>query len=139
MIGAGEPSYLTESVFSFPEEARCYINKVDMTFTIRDLDIWYFRHLLPSSLFIEKLDEWGEQIISVIADISVDQMRERHEYFQRLNIDLLVAWFRKFYVIDQLPLTKLTLDFSECYGADGRWLGTELVDSLQSFKHGLLV
>ncbi|KAL8834569.1 MAG: hypothetical protein Q9170_003697 [Blastenia crenularia] len=43
-----------------------------------------------------------------------------------LNYWLLATWSSKVANVLELPLTEITLDFSECYGINGQWLGDDL-------------
>ncbi|KAI4177481.1 MAG: hypothetical protein LQ343_000462 [Gyalolechia ehrenbergii] len=53
------------------------------------------------------------------------------------NFELRSIWLDKIYNISYLPLTELSLDFFECYGVDGRWMGAEIAACFPSFSCGI--
>lgn len=64
------------------------------------------------------------------------------DYLTRLNPEMLIGdlvwtWILEFVTISNLPLTQLTLDFSECYWSDGRFLGFRLLEWPYLFRDGL--
>ncbi|KAI4112736.1 MAG: hypothetical protein LQ338_008281, partial [Usnochroma carphineum] len=122
IIGTGEPYMSTDFLDFLPEEAHDHINKIDLTFTIRDLD-----------------DSWAEVLYAKF--IAYEEFGQEHKegrlrYYEQLTIDLERIWFDKFYTVHCLPLRELTLDFFECYGPDGDWLGTRLAEMLPAFGKG---
>lgn len=205
IIGLGEPSYSTEFFDFFPQEAFNYINKIDMTFTIRDLGEWRMKSLRASTTdasvrklleepiekpikrsdkktketsvkkptedqvsdassspsedpAIESSVKGGEDPnsedtenttddddesatedpINTIEEVLTNPEQEyhRHRHHQELKLDLEKMWWEKFSTVFNLPLTALTLDFTECYGPDGDWLGTELAKSFEALEKG---
>ncbi|KAL8703802.1 MAG: hypothetical protein Q9201_003017 [Fulgogasparrea decipioides] len=62
---------------------------------------------------------------------------DRDDYIRWANKSLRDIWWDKFYAIEDLRLEELTLDFTECYGFDGRWLGLELVEELNYLGEGI--
>ncbi|KAL8752730.1 MAG: hypothetical protein Q9184_005644 [Pyrenodesmia sp. 2 TL-2023] len=205
IIGLGEPSYSTQFFEFFPKEAFDHINKIDMTFTIRDLGEWRVKSLRASTtnplvrkllagpiekpikrsykkarkMRIEKSSEHqasdvfsspseqpaikssmkgsedpnsedtgstedddqesaAEDPISPIEELTTNSEQEYHRrrHRQELKTDLETMWFEKFDTIYNLPLTALTLDFTECYGPAGEWLGTGLAQSFPALEKG---
>ncbi|KAL8736500.1 MAG: hypothetical protein Q9166_000292 [cf. Caloplaca sp. 2 TL-2023] len=45
---------------------------------------------------------------------------------QAMTYELLEIWSWKWYALTRLPLAELLLDFTECYGPDGQWLGLDV-------------
>lgn len=215
IIGLGEASYSTDFFQFLPPEAFDHINKIDMTFTIRDLGEWRVQSLRDSTTnpFVRKLleepierpkkrsskrtikappadstadntkkhdqaaaNESSEEEEESSEDPSAEEEtaaatdddtqdssssqegipitpaqpstaplgeaeeeatpRHHHDLHQELTLDLETAWTEKFSTISNLPLTALTLDFSECYGPAGDWLGTDLARSFPALEKG---
>ncbi|KAL8801571.1 MAG: hypothetical protein Q9182_004357 [Xanthomendoza sp. 2 TL-2023] len=68
-------------------------------------------------------DQWKRDL----GTISKEHNPELHS----INLALMRIWYDKYYCIRMLPLTELTLDFTDCYGVKGDWFGKELAAGLQ--------
>ncbi|KAL8689883.1 MAG: hypothetical protein Q9218_004548 [Villophora microphyllina] len=65
-----------------------------------------------------------------------DQQTEQQLYEQEIkdaNSRLSQIWWDKFDTIRDLPLTELTLDFTDAVGVDGKRLGKQLMESVHSW------
>ncbi|KAL8810179.1 MAG: hypothetical protein Q9200_002786 [Gallowayella weberi] len=133
VIGVGIPSYTTYFLYRLPLEAYDYIRKIHLTFTTQD-------HM--GSPFKTK----SEMPIQLFADLDRDDADEAWEAEKgviksRKELDsitgsLFTTWFNKYNAIHTLHLEELTLDFTNCYGPTGDWLGGELAERLHRLRHG---
>ncbi|KAL8728465.1 MAG: hypothetical protein Q9166_005363 [cf. Caloplaca sp. 2 TL-2023] len=134
VIGVGEPSDSTNFLQLLPTGARDFIHKIDMTFTSNDLG----ENWVDSPWDLEEITAMDGEEPSFESHEAWEQY---HAKTLRGQLESMIAklhhiWFEKHYDINLLSLTELTLDFSECYGPWGQWLGTDLAESLNPFYHG---
>ncbi len=55
----------------------------------------------------------------------------------RANVELLMLWWDKFSYLANLRLDRATLDFTDAYSLDGRFLGVETASTLYTFGYGM--
>ena len=117
VIGQGSGFYSTDFLHLLPDYLFFKIKRVELAFTIRDLDGgMYLAHPLKSSR---------------IQSLGLDPAE-----VSRFNVDLQTEWFRKFLIISAMRLEELKLDFSEAYTIDGEFQGLNLArDLLRHFEN----
>ncbi|KAI4177479.1 MAG: hypothetical protein LQ343_000460 [Gyalolechia ehrenbergii] len=187
VIDTGLPSFSTDFLNELPHEVFSHINKIDLTFTVRDLSEnyatclpidhpgWepsacqsraeYYASFLSGHTYLsmviataedDTLDEESSpersdgdddegtesshpKSASALHNHAIDASFEerRRQEDEQETFELGEIWLDKFYAVCTLPLTELTLDFFECYGTDGHWMGAEFAARLPPFLHGL--
>ncbi|KAL8719613.1 MAG: hypothetical protein Q9181_008041 [Wetmoreana brouardii] len=131
VIGQGDWQDTTAFLDQMPQEACNHIRKVHLTFTIKDYFLW---------------DQWLEEPEEVAQpEIVEDPENIEHvkfEYGCPLGFDAMrwavmeleYSWWAKIEAITCLPLTELTLDFTDCFSFKGEWLGKSLAESFAPFR-----
>ena len=154
IIGAGPPCLTIKFIDDLPQRALDSIRKIDLKFSFRDIprDI-LLQHCPKSSafrisdeerandaLFADKgvlsngvqyktKDKLKKQINSYFRTPLND--KSRTDSFRVIRPMLRSIWYQKRNCLWKFPRAKCTLDFSECYGPDGLWMGFEVVDAGQ--------
>ena len=67
----------------------------------------------------------------------LDNLEDWLEHCGRANVELGMLWWEKFSILASLYLEWATLDFTEAFSMDGRYMGVETARTLQPFSHGL--
>jgi len=55
----------------------------------------------------------------------------------RANVELQMLWWEKFSYLANLRLDRATLDFTDAYSLDGRFIGVETASTLYTFGYGM--
>lgn len=150
VIGVGEASPTTGFLHEIPISLHERIRKVVLKFTVRDMgDAWekYRSKVLYSkSMKHEEVSNetnrpeimaagdrgtGDDSAAQAAAAVNRGHLPESTRY--SLNADLITIWYEKSGCIFQLSLEELTLDFTECYGFGGAWLGYDLIDWLFTY------
>ncbi|KAL8928620.1 MAG: hypothetical protein Q9172_000835 [Xanthocarpia lactea] len=138
VIGVGEPSYTTDFLQQVPSEAHRHIQKVHITFTYKDLGFDWTAETLHDMDKILTEEYEQEEPHSETQDVWDEWYTfSKRRQLESLSTELENIWYDKFYDIHMLPLTELTLDFTDCAGPWSQWLGIDLAGSLVPFSQGV--
>lgn len=94
-------------------------------------------HYTWSSVSFSYKNTASGQDISNSNNIGMTEEEKLQQHNELLIFYLKWMWIDKLYGTYTLPLTELTLDFFECYGLDGSWMGPEIAAALPAFQNGL--
>ncbi|KAL8755389.1 MAG: hypothetical protein Q9199_003682 [Rusavskia elegans] len=120
---------------------RDHIRKIWVTASISDHEEQHWADLVPGTVTLEANDQGNAtEVLSIVkggektTDLAlIDSLTGvttgmRREISSVAKVGLLNTWWQKIDDICMLPsLSKWVLDLSVCYGPDGEWLGSELV------------
>ncbi|KAI4113304.1 MAG: hypothetical protein LQ338_008199 [Usnochroma carphineum] len=162
-IGVGKPLARGEEGFKgwLGHEATCYIEKVHVTFSIRDLGDQY-ASCLPrdhpgwspcpyeeerkrsNALFIEysKYDQYRYIHNPLYRHddygFQTNEAKQLRTHHELMMYELYKIWQEKKLALQSIILTEVTLDLSECYSTGGRWVGDELAKRISLFQYANL-
>ncbi|KAL9603181.1 MAG: hypothetical protein Q9219_001384 [cf. Caloplaca sp. 3 TL-2023] len=135
IIDIGKPVFTT-AFLSCRNDSTVY--KIDLRFTIRDIDDYY----VPAR-FMKQLNNASDEeaklhgllhtghsnpINRIDQYFLPSQTDEESLHNAEMTQELVEIWCEKWTTVSSLTLTELTLDFSECYNFDGEWIGQDFVD-----------
>ncbi|KAL8810065.1 MAG: hypothetical protein Q9200_002879 [Gallowayella weberi] len=79
-----------------------------------------------------------DDIVSLNFPCTMKRTRGDITQFDHLNEILVYTWFSKFQAASELPLTHLTLDFTECHNpVNDEYLGNDVAQNLRPFQYAL--
>ncbi|KAL8649183.1 MAG: hypothetical protein Q9226_005678 [Calogaya cf. arnoldii] len=117
VIGPGEPPETVAWLQKVPPETKKLIKKVEIKFTIEDLDHDpKYRRALAKALGQYPMSAWKSDL--PVHPVILDHVIHRHLE------DLEGIWKEKYRAILELELDELTLDFSDAVMLNGHYIGT---------------
>ncbi|KAL8652588.1 MAG: hypothetical protein Q9226_004206, partial [Calogaya cf. arnoldii] len=129
VINTGEADDSMAFLLQLPDDAReKYIQNVHLNFTICDANEsgTGLQHPKHGLVFCAKMIEPKPKTEDIDADGSLSKAKDDscHRPFG--------IWWKKWILVDRLPLRHLLLDFSKCYDLGDRWRGNLLVEIMAS-------